>query len=590
VCNVFISRKFINQVSTGKTIQQYGDGTSSRDYTYVSDIVNGIIRALDRPLGYRVYNLGKGSGTSLKDLLVMVETRIGKKAIVEVLPDQPGDVPYTCANISIASRVLGYNASFPTDVGVAKTVEWYLETYPPSAAASPSANMRKLQRSSRIKPSLTTLLHDVDDDSVPRERPRRRKLLGYMQRDDVRKTVLVSGGTRFLGSHVVEALLDRGDRVILVDQMELTDQNRYNLDRLLEQYGENDRMMVHLGNLTDATFLRAVFEIEAPQWICQLAGPVEDSMSFNESIETVEQIINPTLHLLEMSKGKRHGGFDVENFVILGSSKVYGDRTNDYGLSLPNEEDRVDAPLTPYAASKKSEELLSYTYHHLYDIPTSILRVDSMFGPRHDLHSRSFDQFHIFLQNAATMSATGAAEEDIPDDNWIYVGEVVTALLSALDHQHDYEIFNVAGSNCPHTFHSVFRLLGNTSLGIPAVEGDRRRKPCLSMEKTKQKLQHKPSVTHLEGTIVTIKWHRELFSRISVASENPFASMARSSGSTKSNSSVHYITGAKVKQGWGFMRDIAYFQWAVVIALVLYRSLRHQNRSPRGRSPTAATF
>ena len=117
--------KFIDLCSRGLTIQQYGDGSSSRDYTYIDDIVDGVVRALDRPYEYQIFNLGKGSGTSLGDFLQMVEKYVGKPAKIEILPDQPGDVPYTCADVRKAGRLLGYSSKVPFAQGIQKTVEWY---------------------------------------------------------------------------------------------------------------------------------------------------------------------------------------------------------------------------------------------------------------------------------------------------------------------------------------------------------------------------------------------------------------------------------------------------------------------------------
>lgn len=121
--------KFIDRISRGMEIQQFGDGSSSRDYTYISDIVDGIVRALDRPSGYEIYNLGKGSGTSLGDFISLVQKYTEKKAIVRILPNQPGDVPYTCANVLKAQRLLGYRAKVSFEEGIRKTVEWYNNTY-----------------------------------------------------------------------------------------------------------------------------------------------------------------------------------------------------------------------------------------------------------------------------------------------------------------------------------------------------------------------------------------------------------------------------------------------------------------------------
>eukprot|EP00544_Gedaniella_sp_CCMP2646_P008761 CAMPEP_0202486192 /NCGR_PEP_ID=MMETSP1361-20130828/4815_1 /ASSEMBLY_ACC=CAM_ASM_000849 /TAXON_ID=210615 /ORGANISM="Staurosira complex sp., Strain CCMP2646" /LENGTH=411 /DNA_ID=CAMNT_0049115253 /DNA_START=217 /DNA_END=1452 /DNA_ORIENTATION=+ len=121
--------KFIDRVSRGVEIQQFGDGSSSRDYTYISDIVDGIVRAIDRPHRYEIFNLGKGSGTSLKEFIDLVQKHTGKEAKIRVMPDQPGDVPYTCADVEKASRMLGYNSKVTFDEGIRRTVEWYKDTY-----------------------------------------------------------------------------------------------------------------------------------------------------------------------------------------------------------------------------------------------------------------------------------------------------------------------------------------------------------------------------------------------------------------------------------------------------------------------------
>eukprot|EP00591_Stephanopyxis_turris_P017120 CAMPEP_0195538538 /NCGR_PEP_ID=MMETSP0794_2-20130614/49584_1 /TAXON_ID=515487 /ORGANISM="Stephanopyxis turris, Strain CCMP 815" /LENGTH=483 /DNA_ID=CAMNT_0040672529 /DNA_START=23 /DNA_END=1474 /DNA_ORIENTATION=- len=121
--------KFIDRVSRGLEIQQFGDGSSSRDYTYISDIVDGVVRAIDRPRGYEVYNLGKGDGTSLKEFIDLVQKHTGKTANIRQLPDQPGDVPYTCADISKARRILGYEAKISFEEGIRRTASWYREAY-----------------------------------------------------------------------------------------------------------------------------------------------------------------------------------------------------------------------------------------------------------------------------------------------------------------------------------------------------------------------------------------------------------------------------------------------------------------------------
>ena len=121
--------KFIDRVSRGVEIQQFGDGSSSRDYTYISDIVDGVVRSIDRPYSYQVFNLGKGCGTSLKEFIALVQKHTGKTARIKVMPDQPGDVPYTCADVSKAHELLGYQSKVSFEEGIRLTAQWYQEAY-----------------------------------------------------------------------------------------------------------------------------------------------------------------------------------------------------------------------------------------------------------------------------------------------------------------------------------------------------------------------------------------------------------------------------------------------------------------------------
>ena len=93
------------------------------------------LRTLDRPCGYQVYNLGNGEPTRLKDFIDIVQRCTERKAIIKILPDQPGDVPRTCADITKARTLLGYNPSTKFSDGMAKTVEWYKTSYAPKLEA-----------------------------------------------------------------------------------------------------------------------------------------------------------------------------------------------------------------------------------------------------------------------------------------------------------------------------------------------------------------------------------------------------------------------------------------------------------------------
>lgn len=117
--------KFIDKIYKGLTIQQYGDGSSARDYTFVLDIVDGIMAALAKPQEFEIYNLGGSSPVKLSDYIRKIENIVGKDAIIENLENQAGDVSLTYADISKAKRELDYSPSYTIEKGLKATFEWY---------------------------------------------------------------------------------------------------------------------------------------------------------------------------------------------------------------------------------------------------------------------------------------------------------------------------------------------------------------------------------------------------------------------------------------------------------------------------------
>jgi UDP-glucuronate 4-epimerase len=105
----------------------YGDGNTMRDYTFVSDIVKGIISAGDYNNSmYEIINIGNNQPVTLAELVSTIETVAGKKAIIERLPEQPGDVPITYADISKAKRLLNYNPETSLEEGIKSFYNWYI--------------------------------------------------------------------------------------------------------------------------------------------------------------------------------------------------------------------------------------------------------------------------------------------------------------------------------------------------------------------------------------------------------------------------------------------------------------------------------
>ncbi len=117
--------KFVNKVLAGEAIPFFGDGTSRRDYTYIDDIVDGVLRSIDRCQGYEVYNLGESQTTTLRELVALIGEACGREPILEELPMQPGDVLVTYADVSKARERLGYSPAVPVREGLRRFMEWY---------------------------------------------------------------------------------------------------------------------------------------------------------------------------------------------------------------------------------------------------------------------------------------------------------------------------------------------------------------------------------------------------------------------------------------------------------------------------------
>lgn len=117
--------KFVRAALLGRPIPFYGDGSSRRDYTYVDDIVDGVLRAIDRCAGYEIYNLGESRTTSLAELVALVGEVCGTELVLERLPAQPGDVPITFADVSKARAHLGYEPATEVGLGLRRFLDWY---------------------------------------------------------------------------------------------------------------------------------------------------------------------------------------------------------------------------------------------------------------------------------------------------------------------------------------------------------------------------------------------------------------------------------------------------------------------------------
>jgi UDP-glucuronate 4-epimerase len=129
---------FARAIAAGEPIRVFNHGEMWRDFTYIDDIVDGVLRALDRPPSsnneagappHALYNLGNNKSEKLMDFIAAIEAALGKKAVMKMEPMQPGDVPSTYADIEASTRDLGFKPTTPISVGIPKFVDWFRDYY-----------------------------------------------------------------------------------------------------------------------------------------------------------------------------------------------------------------------------------------------------------------------------------------------------------------------------------------------------------------------------------------------------------------------------------------------------------------------------
>jgi UDP-glucuronate 4-epimerase len=117
--------KFAQLIHAERPIPVFGDGSTARDYTYITDILDGVMACTEKNFGFEIFNLGESQTVKLNRLIELLEQSLGKKAIIDRKPEQAGDVPLTCADITKSGKMLGYAPKVKIDQGIPLFVEWF---------------------------------------------------------------------------------------------------------------------------------------------------------------------------------------------------------------------------------------------------------------------------------------------------------------------------------------------------------------------------------------------------------------------------------------------------------------------------------
>ncbi|MCO4783727.1 MAG: NAD-dependent epimerase [Candidatus Cloacimonetes bacterium] len=312
---------------------------------------------------------------------------------------------------------------------------------------------------------------------------------------------LVTGAAGFIGYHTSKKLLERGDRVIGLDvvndyyDVEL----KYNRLRDLQTH---ENFIFEKVDLCDYETLCEVFKRHDIDKICNLAAQAGVRYSIENPFAYQKSNLEGFLNILECA---RH--FKVQNLVYASSSSVYGKNTN-YPFT---EDQNVDNPISLYAATKKANELMAHTYHHLYGIPTTGLRFFTVYGPfgRPDMALFLFTKA-ILEGKPIDIYNHGKMQRD-----FTYVDDIVSGVIGSLDNNNPYEIFNLGNNKTvelTYFIECIEKSLGMTAEKnfMPLQPGD-VPKTSANIDKAKSMIGFDPKTAIEEGIEHFVKWYREYY-------------------------------------------------------------------------------
>jgi UDP-glucuronate 4-epimerase len=309
---------------------------------------------------------------------------------------------------------------------------------------------------------------------------------------------MVTGGAGFIGSHIADALLARGDEVICVDNFNdyySPARKRRNIAAALDQPGYT---LVE-ADFRDRAAMERVFATYHPAKVAHIGGMAGPRPSVESPLLYEEVNVRGTVNLLELAH--QHG---VQGFVLASTSSVYGLSPTPW-----TEDTSSDRPLSPYAATKKAAEVLAYTFHYLYKMPTRVVRFFTVYGPRGRPDMTPYLFVDAMLKGQPITLFNGGV--GIYRD-WTYVDDIVAGVVAALDTDIHFDIFNL-GHSSPIQLRDFVGLLERITGRQAIIEA--RPLPAAdptityaNIDKAHRLLRYQPRVSVEEGLERFWEWYQ----------------------------------------------------------------------------------
>ncbi|MDH7486882.1 MAG: SDR family NAD(P)-dependent oxidoreductase [Anaerolineae bacterium] len=326
------------------------------------------------------------------------------------------------------------------------------------------------------------------------------------------KTILVTGAAGFIGSHVAQALLARGDVVVGLDNLN----DYYDPARKRANLQEVERSTFHVsrftfveGDIRDRALISHLFTAYRFDALVHLAAMAGVRVSIQDPALYYDVNLNGTLVLLDGAVGRlypsaiRNPQSAIPNFVFASTSSVYGATRQ-----IPFvETDPCSRPLAPYPASKRAAELLGYTYHHLYGLNFTALRFFTVYGPRGRPDMMAYKVAdNIYFGREVPLYNNGQMHRD-----WTYIDDVVQGVVAAVDRPLGYEVINLSRGE-PVLLADFVRLIeeltGRKARLVPAPmpEADIPY-TYADISKARRLLDYEPTLSVREGVARFLAWY-----------------------------------------------------------------------------------
>ncbi|MEE9294285.1 MAG: GDP-mannose 4,6-dehydratase [Phycisphaerae bacterium] len=312
--------------------------------------------------------------------------------------------------------------------------------------------------------------------------------------------VLVTGGAGFIGSHLVERLLAMGDRVSIIDSFDEFYEpaaKRRNIEGALTHAS----CRLYESDIRDAPALESVWRREPIDVVVHLAARAGVRPSLANPALYADVNVVGTVKLLDAARK-----FGCGKFIFASSSSIYGNNSK----TPFHEDDLVDHPISPYAATKKAAEMLCYTYHHLYDLPMTCLRFFTVYGPRcrPDLAIAKFTRL-IDADKPIPMFGDGSMRRD-----FTYIDDIIDGVVRAIQRCEGYRVYNL-GESRPIALRDMIDTIAK-AMGKPPIIEPQPEQPgdvkitYADVERARRELGYNPTTQFADGIRRYVDWFHQV--------------------------------------------------------------------------------